>query len=50
MTQQELADKIGVVRTSISNIECGFMRPSVEVAKLIAQELDFDWTEFFNEE
>ena len=50
ITQQELADKIGVVRQTISNIECGFTRPSVEVAKLISAELGIDWTEFFDEE
>lgn len=47
MTQEQLANKVGVVRTTISNIECGLMRPSVEVAKLIGAELEFDWTLFY---
>lgn len=50
LTQQELADKIGVVRQTISNIECGSMRPSVEVAKLISSVLEIDWTGFFDDE
>lgn len=47
MTQEQLAKKVGVVRTNISNIECGYTRPSVDTAKLIADVLEFDWTEFF---
>lgn len=47
MTQEQLAKKVGVVRTNISNIECGYTRPSVDTAKLIADVLGFDWTEFF---
>ena len=47
MTQEQLAKMVGVVRTNISNIECGYTRPSVDTAKLIANVLGFDWTEFF---
>ena len=47
MTQDELAQKIGIERVSYCNIENGKRRPSVEVAKKIAEVLDFDWTKFF---
>lgn len=49
LTQEQLAEKVGVIRQTISNIECGLMRPSVETAKIIANVLEIDWTEFFNE-
>lgn len=49
LTQQQLADKCHVVRTTICEIERGVNRPSVQVAKLIANELHLDWTQFFEE-
>ncbi len=49
MTQQELADLIGVDVTSIGKYELGQRRPSPEVAQEIGALLDFDWTEFFKE-
>lgn len=47
MTQYALAQKTGVIRQTISNIECGISKPSVELAKKIASVLKFDWPEFF---
>lgn len=47
MTQEQLAKQVGVVRTTISNIECGITLPSVSTAKLIAKILKINWTEFF---
>lgn len=47
LTQQVLADRIGVDRTLISKIESGDSSPSVVTAKKIANELGFNWTEFF---
>lgn len=47
MTQDALAQKTGVIRQTISNIECGVSKPSVELAKKIASVLKFDWPEFF---
>ena len=47
MTQDALARETGVIRQTISNIECGVSRPSVELAKKIACVLKFDWPEFF---
>lgn len=50
LTQQQLADKIGVDRTLVSKIECGASSPSVTVAKKIASVLGFDWTRFFDDD
>lgn len=49
MTQDQLAEKVGVIRQTISNIECGISKPSVPTAQAIAQVLEFDWTLFFEE-
>lgn len=49
MTQNELAEKVGVVRQNISNIECGLTKPSVKTAKAIAEVLGFLWTDFFSD-
>lgn len=48
MTQEQLAEVVGVVRQTISNIECGLTLPSITNAQSIAQVLGFDWTNFFN--
>lgn len=44
MTQEQLAEKVGVTRQAIGQYETGINRPSVDVAKAIGKELDFDWT------
>lgn len=49
MTQEQLANECNVIRQTISNIECGISRPSVETAKLIAKVLDIPWTDFFSD-
>ena len=48
MTQEQLAEAVGVVRQTISNIECGLTLPSITNAQAIAQVLGLDWTNFFN--
>ena len=40
MTQQELADRVGVTRQTINAIEANRYSPSLEVAFLIARALD----------
>jgi transcriptional regulator with XRE-family HTH domain len=50
MTQEEVSERIGIARSSYTNIENGERRPSVETAKKIAAVLGFDWTEFFPDE
>ncbi len=49
MSQQEVADNIGVTRESYSRYENDKRKPSVEKAKEIGAILDFDWTKFFVE-
>ena len=49
MTQEQLAEKVGVVRQTISNIECGLAVPSVPTAMAIAEVLEISWTNFFEE-
>lgn len=48
MTQEQLAEAVGVVRQTISNIECGLTLPSITNAQAIAQVLGLNWTDFFN--
>lgn len=47
MTQDAVADAARIKRASYGNIEVGKRRPSVEVAKRIADVLGFDWTRFY---
>ncbi|WP_213996438.1 helix-turn-helix transcriptional regulator [Tepidanaerobacter syntrophicus] len=47
LTQEQLAMLIGVDRTTITKIENGSARPSVDNAKKIGKVLGFDWTIFF---
>lgn len=49
MTQEQLAEKVGVVRQTISNIECGLALPSIPNAQAIAQVLEFNWADFFTD-
>lgn len=49
MTQEQLAEDSGVIRQTISNIECGLAKPSIETAKKIGKALDFDWANFFRD-
>lgn len=44
VTQEQLAEKIGVTRQSVGSYENGIVRPSVDVAKAIGEALNFDWT------
>ncbi|MHC1772982.1 MAG: helix-turn-helix transcriptional regulator [Flexilinea sp.] len=50
LTQSELAQKIGTTRPTITRYETGVRRPSVTVAKKIADVLGFDWTLFFEDQ
>ena len=49
MTQEQLAERVGVIRQTISNIECGIALPSVPTAKAIAEVLEFSWFKFFDD-
>lgn len=48
MTQQELADKVGVTRQTINAIEAAKYSPSLEVAFKIAIVFNLPITEVFN--
>ena len=48
LTQTALAEAAGVVRQTISNIECGINAPSVGLAKKLAEILGLNWTDFFS--
>ena len=50
LTQQQLAELVGVDRTLISKIESGAATPSVTTAKKIAAVLGFDWVRFFEDD
>ncbi len=50
MSQAELAEEVGLTQVMVSYIESGTRQPSVETAKRIAKVLNFDWTEFFNDD
>lgn len=43
-TQEMLAQKLGITRQAVGLYETGVNRPSVDVAKQIGKELEFDWT------
>ena len=47
LTQAQLAEMVGADATMISKIEVGDRRPSVELAKKIAEVLRFDLTRFY---
>ena len=49
LTQEQLAQYVGVSQSSIVQLENGNRKPSVKVAKRIASILGFDWTDFFKE-
>ncbi len=47
-TQEDIASSVGIHRAHYSHIEKGTRTPSVDLAKKIGNELNFDWTIFFN--
>ncbi|MGG3888612.1 helix-turn-helix transcriptional regulator [Metabacillus fastidiosus] len=49
LTQLDVAIKAKIERSYYTMIEAGNRKPSVNVAKAIANVLEFDWTNFFNE-
>ena len=50
LTQEEVSERIGIARSTYTNIENGERRPSVETAKKIAAVLGFSWVRFFEDE
>ena len=49
LSQAELAARVGIAQRTVSAYECGERRPSVDVAKKMAKELDIPWTIYFEE-
>lgn len=49
-TQEEVAKRCGIARTTFAMIEQGERDPSVKVAKEIARVLNFKWTLFFEQD
>jgi DNA-binding XRE family transcriptional regulator len=47
MTQEQLADACGVVRTTITMIETGASKPSVPLAQRLGMVLQVNWTGFY---
>ena len=47
LSQQILAEKVGISREYISMIENGERTPSVSIAKKISRILEIEWTYFF---
>lgn len=50
LTQEQVAELCGIKRPYYTMIETGKRRPSVDVAKKIAEVLVFDWILFFASE
>lgn len=49
LTQEKLAETVGVERSLISKIETGSARPSPTTAIAIAQVLGINWTKFYED-
>lgn len=47
LKQEQVAANAGIERAYYSMIENGKRKPSVAIAKAIAETLGFDWTRFF---
>lgn len=49
LTQQEMADIIGVRKTTICNYESGYSQPTINTLKLLMEKFDLPSTYFFND-
>ena len=49
LTQEQLANECGVQRTTITMIELGENKPSVELAKKLGTIFDVAWSDFFED-
>ena len=50
MTQQEVADAIGITDMAVSYYESGQRIPKPAMAKKLGELLGFDWTELYEED
>nr|WP_244925806.1 helix-turn-helix transcriptional regulator [Enterococcus xiangfangensis] len=49
-TQESIAEKVGIAKTTYSSYEQGHRRPSITTAKKLAVVLGVPWTIFFDNE
>ena len=49
LTQEQLASECGVQRTTITMIELGENKPSVELAKKLGKIFEVAWSDFFED-
>ena len=50
LTQEQLANECGVQRTTITMIELGENKPSVELAKKLGEILEVKWSDIFEDD
>ena len=50
MTQQEVADAVGITDMAVSYYESGQRIPKPAMAKKLGELLGFDWTELYEED
>ena len=50
LTQEQLANECGVQRTTITMIELGENKPSVELAKKLGEIFEIAWSDFFEDD
>lgn len=50
LSQKTMSSLAHISQQSLSSYESGLRTPSVQVAKRIAEILNFDWTKFFEED
>lgn len=50
LTQEQLANECGVQRTTITMIELGENKPSVELAKKLGKIFEITWSDIFEDD
>ena len=50
LTQEQLANESGVQRTTITMIELGENKPSIELAKKLGEIFNVPWSDFFEDD
>lgn len=50
LSQQEIADAIGINQSTYAGYETGDRKPSTKTAKKLGKVFDFDWTKFFEDD
>ncbi|MCK1972741.1 helix-turn-helix transcriptional regulator [Bacillus safensis] len=49
LLQQDVANLVGIERPYYTMLETGSRKPSVKIAKKLAEVLEIDWTLFFDD-